>query len=182
MKLRNIFKGRQDRQDEKEKQFVYTDEMGEKGDNAAWRLGILGFNLSRHRADRFLLDDFLKESRIGEVFCSEFGPGKIESIFTYRRDEQDDEHKTIVGHANYIKTDAGKCHVIGLSAEALERGPMYATAILLHELAHIKVDESGGNISAHDDTFKEAVKRVVEQYEAATGRKIPYDVGAEKVG
>lgn len=187
-RLRNIFKGKQNRTDEagsaffsreldavKDADWQRLDDLDdEKRKNAIERLEILDIRPSRHRADLPLLDDFLKSSKVMQAFPDAFGAGKVEAVFTYRRDEQADEVKNVEGYANYIKVGDAKFYVVGLSTDTLERGAAYATGLFLHELGHCDVDAAGGDLTAHDEQFTEAVQKRAKQYEQATGRRVSF--------
>ena len=185
-RLRNIFKGRQDHADGsaffscelaavKDAEWQRLDDLDdEKRKNAMERLEILDIQPSRHREDVALLDNFLKSSKVMQAFPDAFGAGKVEAVFTYRRDEQADELKGVWGYANFIKDGDAKCYLVGLSTDTLERGTAYATGLFLHELGHCDVDAAGGDLTAHHEQFTKAVQKRAKQYERATGRRISF--------
>ena len=188
-RLRNIFKGRKDCQDHVDGSAFFSGELDavknaewqrlddlddEKRKNAIERLEILDIRPSRHREDISLLDDFLKSSKVMQAFPDAFGAGKVEAVFVYRRDEQADELKDVWGYANYIEDGDAKCYLVGLSTDTLERGTAYATGLFLHELAHCDVDAAGGDLTAHNERFTEAVQKRAKQYERATGRRVSF--------
>lgn len=65
--------------------------------------------------------------------------------------------------------DRGSLHVIGLSCEALGRGPEFARFLLLHELAHVF-----GN-GEHSPAFHQQLDRLIEQFNQHTGGHLVND-------
>ncbi len=65
--------------------------------------------------------------------------------------------------------DRGNLHVIGLSVEALGRGPEYTQFLLLHELAHIDGD------GEHTPEFHRQLDRMIEQFNRRTGGHLVND-------
>lgn len=176
MKLRSIFKGREGRQDGKEQPQRVQCKVG-------WgSLDSLGYRFTSHPQDTMLMKQILSPDTTIAAFAEALCFPAVDALCGYRMSEQDADHQYL-GFAHWVKDteDGEKSYVLGIAIEALERGELYAAAVLAHELAHIEVDRAGGDITAHDDAFAKAVKRLVEQYEKQTGKSIPYDVAGEKI-
>ena len=62
-----------------------------------------------------------------------------------------------------VTPDKGKLHAIGLSCEALERGPGYTQFLFLHELTHVF---GGGD---HSTKFHKELDRLIAQFNQRTG-------------
>lgn len=148
----------------------------------AWgTLNKLGFRFTKHPQDKLLLEKMA--STAFSVFADEIRFPALDAVFIFRRSEQDAEHGTIEGYANGVKFEDESCsYVLGIAVEALERGEGYAAAVICHELAHIEVARAGGDITAHDEAFKKAVRRHVRKYEKKTGQSLDeYDATGTKL-
>lgn len=176
MRLRSIFKGREDRQDGKEQPQRLQCKVG-------WgSLDSLGYRFTSNPQDSLLLKQVLSSDTAIAAFKDELCFPAVDAVCSYRMNEQDENHQ-YMGFAHWVKDteDGEKSYVLGIAVEALERGEIYAAAILAHELAHVEVDRAGGDITSHGPEFVETVTRLVQQYEKRTGKAISYDVTGEKV-
>ena len=68
-----------------------------------------------------------------------------------------------------VTRDRGELHAIGLSCEALDRGPEYTQFLFLHELTHVL-----GN-GEHSPEFHQQLDRLIEQFNRRTGGHVVND-------
>ena len=105
-------------------------------------------------------------------------PVPLVALYLYRQTDQPPSLRTTSGTpmrdvdgVEWVDAtpDRGKLHAIGLSCEALERGPGYAQFLFLHELAH--VFGSG----EHSPAFHRQLDRMIELFNQYTGGHIVND-------
>lgn len=177
-RLRNIFKGRQDHADGSA---FFSRELDTKKDEQpicklSWSaINSTGYKFTRHPGDQLLAKKIFTPEFIAG-FGDELTFPTIDALCFYRMSEQDDTRKDNSGVAYKITENDEASYLIGIAVEVLECGAAYTAAILAHELAHVAVDRAGGDIASHGPEFAKEAQRLAEQYEAKTGRSIPYDV------
>lgn len=93
---------------------------------------------------------------VGPFFWTELTETQTVLFYTYRQDEQlTPELREQDGLAwRNVTSDCGNLHAIGLSVELLEQGTEQATAVFLHELAHI-VSQADHNDPLFETTLTE---------------------------
>lgn len=125
----------------------------------------------QRRAKEFLLPVF-------QVLEDVIRPLSLCAVYIYRQADQPLSLRTTSGASmrdvdGIVWVDAtpdrGSLHAIGLSVEALGRGPEYTRFLLLHELTHIF---SGGK---HNTEFHQRLDRLIEQFNRRTGGHLVND-------
>ena len=137
------------------------------------RQGVVMCNdpAERERAKRSLLPVFLALEDV-------IRPLPLVAAYVYRQKDQPPGLLTTDGTPMRsvdgiawvdVTMDRGELHAIGLSCEALERGPEYFRFLLLHELCHVIF---GGK---HSRTFHQQLDRMIERFNQETGSRITND-------
>ncbi len=102
----------------------------------------------------------------------------LTAVYIYRQEDQPPSLRTTSGTPMQdidgvewkdVTRDRGELHAIGLSCEALERGPGYTQFLFLHELTHV----FGGE--AHSPEFHRRLDHLIEQFNRRTGGHVAND-------
>ena len=105
-------------------------------------------------------------------------PVPLAALYLYRQSDQPPRLRTTSGTPMQdidgvewkdVTRDRGELHVIGLSCEALERGPGYTQLLFLHELTHVF---GGGE---HSPEFHRQLDHLIEQFNRRTGGHVVND-------
>lgn len=75
-----------------------------------------------------------------------------------------------------VTSDAGVLYGIGLSYEATEKGFVYASLVVLHELTHILCEIAGTcKVHEHDQHFHNVLDGLITRFNTQTGLEVKND-------
>lgn len=127
--------------------------------------------IERAKAVEFLLPVF-------QVLEDVIRPLPLVSVYLYRQADQPSSLRTTSGTPmrdvdgvewGDVTRDRGELHAIGLSVEALGRGPDYTQFLFLHELTHVF---GGGE---HNTEFHQRLDRLIARFNQCTGGCVSND-------
>lgn len=94
-------------------------------------------------------------------------------VYCYDQQQQPPRQSINDGYSSVHQhtTDGRRVSSVGVSIQALQRGPEYAVMVLIHELGHV----TEPNAPEHGRQFHECVDRMIERYNKTFGANVTND-------